>query len=336
MKKIACVIAILICRLAWAQQPPVAPVRAVSDTYFGTTIVDPYRYMENLDDPRVQAWIRSQADYALKILHAIPGRDQLLARIQELDRGAAYRFSLVHRWPSGDLHYMKQLPSENTAKLYFHDAKSNQDRLLVDPDRFAEKGGHCAMEFVEPSPDERYVAYGIAAAGSEQTTLHILDLQSGKDLPDTIDRMEAGYLPPRWLPDGSGFVYGRRRKLAADAPPTEVYKQTRALLHHLGTDPEKDSLILAMGSTPAIPLIETDFPAINIEFGSHFIVAQIKHGDDVLLTLYSAPLDSLTRAKIPWKKICDVQDGVEEYRIHGEEIDLRTSNAAPRYRIVKT
>jgi prolyl oligopeptidase len=324
--------------IAAADGPPVAPIHPVSDTYFGTTIVDPYRYMENLDDPQVQAWIKSQADCAQHILHEIPGRDRLLTRIQELNQGAPYRFSIVHRWQNGDLHYTKRLASENIAKLYFHDAKSNQDRLLVDPDRFIEAGKseHFSIEFAEPSSDERYVAYGISASGSEQTTLHVLDLQTGKDLPDTIDRMEAGYLVPRWLPDSSGFVYGRRRKLPADAPATEGYKQTRALLHRLGTDPDADPLILAMGTTPAIPLSETDFPAIEIEFGSHFIVAQIKHGDDVLLTLYSAPLDSLTNANIPWKKICDVDDGVEEYRIHGDDIYLRTSNAAPRYRIVKT
>jgi prolyl oligopeptidase len=334
MKMVACAIASLICVMALADAPPVAPVRSVSDNYFGKTIVDPYRYMENLDDPQVQAWIKSQADYAQQVLHAIPGRDRLLARIQELDQGSPYRFSLVHRWPSGDLHYMKRLASENTAKLYFHNAKSNQDRMLIDPDRFAENGQHCSIEFAEPSPDERYVAYGIASAGSEQTTLHIYDLQTSKDLPETIDRVEAEYLVPRWLPDSSGFAYGRRRKLPPDAPATEVDKQTRSLLHRLRTDPDADSLLLAMGVSPAIPLSETDFPAINIAFGSHFIVAQIKHGDDVLLTLYAAPLASLTSANIPWKKICDISDGVEEYAVHGDEIYLRTSSAAPRYRIV--
>ena len=44
--------------------PPVAPVRAVTDDYYGTKVVDPYRYMENLEDPSVQAWFRGQNDYA--------------------------------------------------------------------------------------------------------------------------------------------------------------------------------------------------------------------------------------------------------------------------------
>src|SRR5450432_4584452 len=119
-----------------ADAPPVAPIHPVSDNYFGTIIVDPYRYMENLDDPQVQAWIKGQADYAQHVLRAIPGRDRLLARIEELDEGAPYRFAIVHRWPNGDMHYLKRLANENIYKLYFHDAKSKHDRLLFDPHRF--------------------------------------------------------------------------------------------------------------------------------------------------------------------------------------------------------
>ena len=64
---------------------------------------------------------------------------------------------VVRRWPSGDLHYLKQLASENLDKLYFKDAKSGEERLLVDPERFAPPGGrtHYALEFCRPSPDGR-------------------------------------------------------------------------------------------------------------------------------------------------------------------------------------
>ncbi len=322
---------------AFADAPPIAPVRPVTDDYFGTKIVDPYRYMENLDDPQVQSWIKSQADYAARILHSIPGRDALLARIQQLDQGAPYRLWIVRRWPNGDYHYQKRLASENIEKLYFHDAAKNEDRLLVDPDRFIAPGKseHYSLEFAKPSPDQRYVAYGVAASGSELTTLHVLDLQTGRDLPDIIDRMENAYSDADWLPDSSGFLYSRRRKLPIDAPPTEGYKQTRAFFHRLRTDPDADPQILGMGVSSAVPLPDTDFPSLHTAPGSRWIVAKIKHGDDVELTLYSAPLDSLTSTDIPWKKICDVENRVEDYAVHGDDIYLRTSADAPRYRIVK-
>src|SRR5690349_15145209 len=92
-----------------AEGPPVAPVRNVTDTHHGVKVDDPYRYFENFRDPEVQSWTRAQADYAEKALRAIPGRDQLLKRIEELDKGVPYRLTVIRRWPNGDLHYLKRL-----------------------------------------------------------------------------------------------------------------------------------------------------------------------------------------------------------------------------------
>lgn len=56
---------------------PVAPVRPVTDYYYGTKIVDNYRYMENLKDPEVQKWFKNQNNYRSATLAKIPGRDKL-------------------------------------------------------------------------------------------------------------------------------------------------------------------------------------------------------------------------------------------------------------------
>jgi len=63
------------------QPPPPAPVRPVTEDYFGTKVVDPYRYMEDLKNPEVEAWFKAQNDYTRAVLASIPGRDSLLARI---------------------------------------------------------------------------------------------------------------------------------------------------------------------------------------------------------------------------------------------------------------
>lgn len=112
-------------------KPPVAPVRPVTDNYHGTKVTDPYRYIENLADPEVQAWIKGQNDHARAALARIPGRKQLLARIQELDRSV--QKVEAARLP-GDLYLiLKQLPGENVAKLYLRRGLNGQDKLLVDP-----------------------------------------------------------------------------------------------------------------------------------------------------------------------------------------------------------
>ncbi len=316
--------------------PPVAPERAVTDEFFGTPVTDPYRYFEDLNSPEVQSWIKGQAEFARGNLDALPLRKELLERIVQLDAGAPFRLHIVRRWPNGDLHYLKTMAKENLEKLYFKDAKTREERLLVDPEKLSEPGKHVALEFCKPSPDGKYVAYGLAASGSEQTVLHILDSATGKDLAETIDRMEADYTDPTWLADSSGFVYSRRRELPADAPATEVYKQTRAYLHRLGADPKNDRLLFAKGVAGSPELAEADFPSIVLTSGSRFAIGKIKHGDANELTLYSAPVDSLEKSPIPWKKICDVADEVNGFAVHGDEIYLVAAAGAPRFKVVKT
>lgn len=78
--------------------PPVAPVRAVSDEYFGVKVSDPYRYMENLNDPEVAAWFNEQDAHTRSVLAEIPGRTALLARIRQLDqtgRHASLMYSAI-------------------------------------------------------------------------------------------------------------------------------------------------------------------------------------------------------------------------------------------------
>ncbi|QOV88387.1 prolyl oligopeptidase family serine peptidase [Humisphaera borealis] len=326
-------------------QPPVAPVRPVVDDYFGVKLSDPYRYFENLSDPEVRAWFKGQGDYAAATLKAIPGRDALLARIRELDEAAPYRVWPVRRWPNGDLHYNKRLANENLDKLYFLPAGEKvggpTERLLVDPEQFsAADGKHASISFVRPSPDGRHIAFGIAIAGSEQTVLRVRDVATGKDLPETIDRLEHDYLDPYWLPDGSGFVYGRRRARAAGAPETDHYKDTYSSLHILGTDPANDPVIFSRATHPAAGLSEADFPAVALTPGSRYMIGQVRHGDARELTLFVAPITALSAAElarnaVPWTPICVRTDEVEDYAVHGDDVYLKTAKNAPTYNVVR-
>ena len=319
-----------------ADGPPVAPVRPVFDNYFGDKIADPYRYLENLADPQVKEWIKGQADYSRHFLSEIAGRNALLARIAELDEGEPYSIRVVRRWPNGDLHYLKRMAGENLDKLYFRDGKTGAERLLVDPHRFASgEKIHASLGFVRPSPDAKYIAYGIALSGSEQTSLHVFDMTSGNDLPDVIDRMEDGYLPPCWLEDGKSFVYSRRRKLAEGTAPTEEYQQTYACLHRLGTNADDDRVIFSKSASPEAPMSAEDFPAVAISVGSPYAIGQIKHGDSNELTLYVASIDTLASGAVKWKKICDVPDEVVGFAVHDDEIYLITAHGAPRYKVIR-
>lgn len=321
-----------------ADQPPVAPVRPMVDDYFGTKVADPYRYLEDFKNPEVQAWVKGQAEYAAKVLTAIPGREALLARIDELDAGAPYTITGVTRHPNGNLYYFKQLAAENVAKVYVRDGRTHVERLLIDPETFAKQSpdDHFTLSFFRISPDGTRLLYGFAASGSEQTTIRVYDVATGRDLPDSIDRIEAEYAPPYWLPDGGSFVYGRRRNLPADAPPTEGYKFTQSLRHTLGTDPAGDRIVLGSQTTGSPAFQEMDFPAVIVPLGSEWVVGQVKHGDETDITLYTTRRDQLGSADVRWTKVCDRRDLVTDFAVRGDEIYLLTAADAPRFKVVRT
>lgn len=332
--------ALLLCTTGFvmADTPPTAPVKTVVDNHYGTSIADPYRYMEQFKDADVQAWVRGQADYADKVLHSLPGRETLLKRIDELDAGAPYSLTNVTRRPNGDLFYFKQLANENVAKLYHRDAKTAAERLLIDPEAFPKKDpqDHFTLGFYRVSPTGSHVLYGFAASGSEQTILKVFDLAANKDLPDTIDRMESEYALPSWLPDGKSFTYSRRRKIPADAPPTEGYKFTQAFVHTIGNDPDQATAVFGSTAPDSPTFGEMDFPAVIVTRGSDWVVGQIKHGDETDITLYSAPRSVLVSSGLKWTKVCDRTNQVTDYAVHGNDIYLLTAQDAPRFKVVRS
>lgn len=320
-----------------SKQPPTAKVDNVVDEYFGIKVDDPYRYMENLDDPEVQKWIKGQADYAAEVLAKIPSRKAFFERLKELDGGKPFRIFRIHRFEDGTLFYLKLPTGQNIPKLYVRYANISDEKLLIDPEKIkSDNKQHFSIDSYSASPNGKYVVYGLAKGGSEQTILHILEVKTGKKLAETIKNIETAYNKPSWLPDGSGFFYCRRRDLPKDAPETEIYKKTRVYFHKLQTDPKDDKLIMGYGISKRVQLDEIDFPSFYIPTDSQYAVAKIKHGDAREIAVYTAPIKTLLKRDIPWVKVCGFDDEVNDYAVHDTDIYLRTAKDAPRFKIVKT
>jgi prolyl oligopeptidase len=136
----------------------VAPVRPVVDDYYGTKVVDPYRYMENLKDPEVQTWFKGQDDFTRAALSRIPDRARLLDRIKQLDQSAPYQFGDVQRYQGEKYYYRKIFATEEVTKLYERDGLGGAEKLLVDPNKFVSAPGmHYSLNYYVPSYDGQYV-----------------------------------------------------------------------------------------------------------------------------------------------------------------------------------
>ncbi len=314
--------------------PPVATVRVVTDEYFGVKVPDPYRYMEDLTNPEVTAWFKGQNDYTRGVLARISGRATLLERIKTLDEGAPARITDLRRLPGDRYFYQKRLASEDVAKLYVRDGLKSDERLLVDPTKFATPGGpHYVISYYAPSFDGKYVAAGVSAAGSEDAVLRVFDTSTAKETGDVIDRAQFG--SPAWMPDGRSLLYNRLQQLTPTSAPTDRYLNSRTYLHVLGTPPEKDRLVFGVG-TPSVNIDPADIPFVGTWPGASHALGVIAHGVRNEITVYVAPLDSLNGATVPWKRFCDVDDDVTGFDVHGGDLYLLSHHGASRYKVLHT
>jgi prolyl oligopeptidase len=304
------------------------------DDYYGFKVADPYRYMENLKDPAVQAWFKGQNDYTRAVLERIPGRRALLARIKELDESTPALVGYVRAMPGGRIFYTKRLASEEVTRLYVREGWTGAEKLLLDPTKFESAGGpHYSISYAAPSFDGRYVAVGVSQGGSEDAVLRVVETSTGRETGDAIDRTQWG--SPSWLPDGRSFVYNRLQKLGPKSVPTDRELYSRSYLHVLGSDPEKDPMVFGSG-LPGVQIEAADLPFVSTSPGSSHAIGLVAHGVTNEVTLYVAPLESLTSSPIPWKKFCDVEDDVTGFDVRGDDLYLQSHKDASRYKVLHT
>ena len=314
--------------------PPVAPVRPVVDDYFGTKVTDPYRYMEHLDNPEVAAWMKAQNAYTRRVLASIPGRDELLARIEQLDKSVPVRVGGIVRLASGRYFYYKLLSTESVSKLYMRDGISGQEKLLVDPQKVS-GSATSAINYFWPSSDGRFVAYGISVGGSEKAVLHVMDTSTARNVSETIDRVQFGDIIG-WLPDSHSFIYNRLRKLGPHAPEDEKETKSRAYLHIVGTSPERDRAVLGYGVSPLVKVEPLAISFVAIFPDVPFAFGTVEHGSQNDISIYVAPLGSLNKPNIPWRKLCEVDDDVTGMTVRGDDLWLLSHKDASRFKVIHT
>jgi prolyl oligopeptidase len=278
--------------------------------------------------------MRAHADYAQRTLESLPGYAATRARIAELDSAVSVRIGAVERRRDGSTFFLRRGARETSFKLVRRGADGTE-RLLVDPEELRKTLDQPhAIDYFETSQDGKRVAVGISAGGSELAALYLFDAMSGKRIEGPIDR--ARYSNPSWREDGRSFFYTRNAVLPPGAPASEGLKNRRSYLHVVGTDPERDTLLLGPGVTPHVPVLPTDSPFILSIPGSRFVIAGILSGVQREIALYAAPAESIDGPDVPWVKICDASDKVISVAVHGDDIYLLTYRDSPRYSIVGT
>jgi prolyl oligopeptidase len=207
-----------------------------TDDYFGTTVSDPYRWMEDVDSPELKAWIDAENELTQSYLAQIPVRETMQRRLTELinferytppaRRGTRYFYS-----------HNSGLQNQNV--VYWQEGLDGEPKVLLDPNTFS-KDGTVAISGISITDDGLLAAYSIADAGSDWVKWHVRNVTTGEDLPDLVEWSK--FSGASWLKDGSGFFYQ-----GYDAPEAEALKAAnyfhKVMFHKLGTPQSEDKLI---------------------------------------------------------------------------------------------
>lgn len=310
--------------------------RPVTETFFGTSVTDNYRYMENTKDPEVVAFMKSESASARTALDAIPGRAALEARINQLSQAntsiSAVQVAGTNAAPR--IFYYKLAPGVNSRKLYARDGYKGAERVVFDPESISKPGQRFAIDFFLAAPDGRNVLVGVAAGGSEDTSLRVIEV-------GTANSRDTGVLLPRigfaedskWAPDSKSFFYNQLPPATA-ADANNRYLNSRAMRHVLGRTAEQNELVFSRENA-GVPLADIDIPSVSVSDDGRTLVGRVEHGDARELSLFTADASDIGKT-MRWRRFVSPADEVTDFKNHGGMIYLQTKKGAPRYRIVRT
>lgn len=253
---------------------PIAEPHPVIDQYHGVSVSDPYRWLEDGNDPAVEKWSDAQNDFTRATLDKLPARDAIRARVTQLLSSDSADYAEL-RARAGQLFALERHPPKQQAFLVVmksaDDAKSQ--RVIVDPNAL-DPSGRTSIDFFVPSPDGKRVAVSLSQGGSEDGTVHVFDVASGKETGDIIPRVNGGTAggSVAWSGDGRRIYYTRYPH-EGERPAADLAFYQQIWQHDLGTPLERDQYTFGK-----------DFPRVaEIELEASpdgkRILARVAHGD---------------------------------------------------------
>ena len=309
---------------------PETPKIEVSDTLWGTVYKDDYRWLENMNDPKVISWFKKQAELTDDIMETISGRQELIEEWQKLDSiQPPIYFSEVEA--AGRFFFQKRNPGEKISKVYYRENISGEDQLLFDPLAFI-SGKTLSVESIIPSYDGKKLLIAYSELGAEVSTLRVLEVDSKKMLSDVIPNTLSG---GDWTFDNTSFLYTWIKSTDNTDPNSRLNTKTK--LHKIGTEVSADIDFFSTESYPSLKMASEVYPYV---FLSNYQRDYLFAGESTVqseMTTYYAPIDQFNSGNIQWKPLSTVEDKlVRSMDFFDGKIYAITYKDAKNYRLVAT
>ncbi len=308
--------------------PPTKTVDS-SDTYFGFTYKDPYRWLEYMKQPQAETWFNQQASYTDSVLNNLNGRDQLRAEWQQADK----QFPIFYRdldYENGRLFYRKTMTGESLARLYYRDGMDGKEELLFDPTTYI-PGKTLSLEGFKPSPDGKKIGFVYSEKGAEIGTLKVMLVDTKQLLSDSI-RPSIGIRS--WTFDSKAFFYTSLRSGDRKDPASGL--NAKAKLHVLGNEVSDDADFFSNTSYPDLNIDPKMFPFVSLYKDSKDYIFVGLGSTQRELTQYYATVGQLSSKRILWNVLCKASDKLVDLEFINDDVYAISHNNAPNYKVVTT
>ena len=289
----------------------------VVDDFHGTSVADPYRWLED-DNEETAGWMQAQNRLTEGFLAEVEARDAIRDRLTALWNFPRRTIPIK----AGQRYFFSRNDGLQNQSVYcVQDEPGGQTRVLLDPNSLSDDGT-IALTSATPNRDGSLLAYGLSEAGSDWQTIQIRDVETGEDLPETIQWTKFHQIA--WHPDGSGFFYNRLPQPGTVRPDAQNH-YSRVCWHELGTDPTQDPVIYERPDFKELRFVA------DVSQDGRFLVLTGSVGTDPETRIYYREIDS----DGDFMRLLDEADA--EYAFidnEGDTFFVFTTLDAPRGRVV--
>jgi prolyl oligopeptidase len=290
------------------------------DNYHGTSIADPYRWLEDANSAETKAWVEAQNKVTQGYLSQIPQRDAIRQRLTKLWNYERYSVPVKE---GGRYFYSRNDGLQNQSVLYTMKSLSDAPRMLLDPNKLA-ADGTVALAGTAVSPDGKLLAYGTAASGSDWNEWKVRDIETGKDMDDHLKWVK--FSATAWAHDGKGFYYSRYDEPKEATKLADVNYFQKLYFHKIGTPQSADVLVYDRPDEK-----EWGFQAQTTDDGRYLIITATK-GTSPKVRLFYKDLAKAGSKVLP---LIDNFDASYDFIDNvGPVFYFSTDKKAPRKRIV--
>jgi prolyl oligopeptidase len=296
--------------------PPPTEAKPVTDEVAGHTITDPYRWLEDSKSAETRAWISSQMQYTEDYLKQIKIRPEIVKRLTELEK--VETFGLPHE-RQGNYFFMKRLPDENQASIYFRHGLDAADERLIDANTLS-SDQNTSVHIEDISENGTLLVYGVQEGGADEQSIRLFDVTNRKDLPDTLPK--ARYFGVNLSPDNQGLYYSK----VEPATGSKVY-------YHRFKTPTADDQLLFGESFNGDTFGPMDLISSEVTENGRYLLITVGHG--VPFTRVDIYAKDLRKPDSPIRAMVHGIDSRFYPNNQDDSLYILTDYQAPNYRVIR-